>query len=143
MQRLLRFVFFFGSFWDWATSLLGIIGIFGVISFELQYLPVYITAIIASLIIVALSLNFEEIWPSGSQYRFLRYVHGIAILFDAYTSYLGTAQHILLRETTTATASIIIDSGYVWEYTSFEQKIILLFITILVTISPMMLIRTK
>lgn len=64
----------------------------------------------------------------------LKVVHVAAIIFDAYTSFLGTAQNILLHDSRTTFLTIGLEEA--WEMTNVEQKIVLLFVTVLVTISP-------
>lgn len=46
--------------------------------------------------------------------------HIIAVFFDAYTYFLGTAQNFLLKDS--RTAFITIGFGEVWERTTFEQR---------------------
>lgn len=144
MKGFLILIFFLGGFWDFTTSFLGLAGLFGVT--ELSYdtesitksLPILITAFIGSLIILGLSLNTEKMWDqyADSTYKLLRPFHVVAVLFDAYTSYLGTAQNVILRNS--RTAYITIGIGEVWEKTSFQQQIVILFLTIMITISPIM-----
>ena len=138
MRRLLICMFGAGSFWDGVTSLLGIIGLFGVTDWklELEYVLIYITSIIGSLLILALSINAEDIWQDG-KYNFLMLFHIFAVIFDAYTSFLGTAQNVLLKDS--RTAFITIGFAEVWEKTTFEQKIALIFVTVLITMSPIAL----
>lgn len=64
-----------------------------------------------------------------------------AIIFDAYTSFLGTAQNIVLHDSRTAFITIGLQEA--WETTTFEQKIALLFVTVLVTMSPIALSRLR
>ena len=137
-------IFGLGAFWDFATSFLGLVGLFGVTQLNglgaiFQSFGVLITALICSLIILGLSLNTEEIWNQNANdtYKIFRNFHLFGIFFDAYTSYLGTAQNIILRES--RTAYITIGVGEVWERLSFEQQILLLFITALITSSPIMI----
>ncbi|NET42252.1 hypothetical protein [Okeania sp. SIO2B3] len=136
MKGFLLFIFAAGSIWDFVTSLLGIIGIFGVTDWKPEHIPIYISAFIGSALILGLSGNAEEIWSkSGNdKYKILIPFHIIAIGFDAYTSFLGTSQNVLLKDS--RTAFITIGFGEVWEMTTFEQKIALLFVTVLVTMSP-------
>ncbi|MEI3649703.1 MAG: hypothetical protein V6D39_06890 [Dolichospermum lemmermannii FEM_B0920] len=140
MIQVLIWIFVAGSFWDVVTSFLGIVGIFGVTDFQLSSLGVYITALIASVMILGLSLNFEEIWSeyADDSYRMLRPIHIIAVIFDAYTSFLGTAQYVILRDSSRSYFTTI-GFGEVWNSTSFEQKFALLFVTMLVTLSPILL----
>jgi hypothetical protein len=137
-NKLLIFIFIAGSVWDVTTSFLGIVGILGVTDFKWESLGTYITALVGSIIMLGLSLNTESIYAPGADqnYKIIRPFHITSIFFDAYTSYLGTAQNILLRDS--RTAFITIGFGEVWEKTTFEQKFILLFLTIAVTISPIM-----
>ncbi|MEG4986032.1 hypothetical protein QUB08_09725 [Microcoleus sp. BR0-C5] len=126
-----------GVFWDFVTSLLGIVGILGVTDLKIEYFLVYISAIVGSGLILWLSANSRAIWSKSAddfQRDVLRPFHIVAVIFDAYTSYLGTAQTILLRNS--RTAFITIGFGEVWQKTTFEQKMILLLITALVTLSP-------
>ena len=143
MQGLLLFIFAAGSIWDFATSLLGIIGVFGVTNWRPEHIPIYITALIGSALILGLSINAEEIWSeSGNdKYKILIPFHIIAVIFDAYTSFLGTSQNVLLKDS--RTAFITIGFGEVWERTTFEQKIALLFVTVLVTMSPIAFSRLR
>lgn len=136
MKGFLLFIFAAGSIWDFVTSLLGIIGIFGVTDWKPEHIPIYISAFIGSALILGLSGNAEDIWSkSGNdKYKILIPFHIIAVIFDAYTSFLGTSQSVLLRDS--RTVFITIGFGEVWEMTTFEQKIALLFVTVLVTISP-------
>lgn len=140
MTQFQIWMFVAGSFWDVVTSFLGIVGIFGVTSFQISSLGVYITSLITSLIILGLSLNFAKIWSeyADDTNKMLRPFHIIAVLFDAYTSYLGTAQYIILRDSSRSYFTTI-GFGEVWNNTSFEQKFVLLFTTLLVTASPMLL----
>lgn len=142
---LLIFIFALGAFWDVVTSFLGIVGLFGVTQLSLidldslgNSLGVLITALIGSLIILGLSLNTEDIWDAyaDSTYKLLRPIHLVGIFFDAYTSYLGTAQNIILRNSRTIYTNIELRD--VLDRTSFQQQFILLFVTILITISPIM-----
>jgi divalent metal cation (Fe/Co/Zn/Cd) transporter len=96
-------IFALGAFWDFATSFLGIVGLFGVTQLSLsnfdsvtKSLGVLITALIGSLIILGLSLNTEDIWDQSadSTYKTLRPIHIVGIFFDAFSSYLGTAQNV-------------------------------------------------
>lgn len=126
-----------GVFWDFVTSLLGIIGILGVTDFNIEYSFVYISAIVGSGLMLWLSVNSSAIWSKYAddfQRNLLRPSHIVSVVFDAYTSYLGTAQTVLLRNS--RTAFITIDLGDVWDKTTFGQKMILLLITLLVTLSP-------
>lgn len=150
MKSFLIFIFALGAFWDFATSFLGIVGLFGVTQLSLsdmgsmtKSLTILITAVIGSLIILALSLNTEEMWDENADntYKILRPFHVSAIAFDAYTSYLGTAQNIILRDS--RTAYITIGVGEIWERLSFEQQILLLFITALITSSPIMISKLR
>lgn len=148
VKFLLIFIFALGAFWDFATSFLGIVGLFGVTELSRldslgNSLGVLITALIGSLIILALSLNTEDMWEKSADntYKILRLFHVFGVGFDAYTSYLGTAQNIILKDS--RTAYITIELGEVWEKTSFQQQIVLLFITILITISPIMISKLK
>jgi hypothetical protein len=150
VKSFLIFIFALGAFWDFATSFLGIVGLFGVTQLSLsdmgsmtKSLTILISAVIGSLIILALSLNTEEMWDENADntYKLLRPFHVSAIVFDAYTSYLGTAQNILLRES--HSAYITIGVGEVWEKLSFEQQILLLFITALITSSPIMISKLR
>jgi len=138
MQVFLLFLFGAGSIWDFVTSLLGIIGLFGVTDFklELEYILIYITALIGSALIVGMSINVEELWSkfANDKYKVFIISHITAIIFDAYTSFLGTAQNVLLKDS--RTAFITIGFGEVWERPTVEQKIVLLFVTVLVTMSP-------
>ncbi|MGD1716237.1 hypothetical protein [Dapis sp. BLCC M172] len=59
MQGVLLFIFAAGSIWDFATSLLGIIGLFGVTDWKQEYIPIYISALIGSALILGLSINAE------------------------------------------------------------------------------------
>jgi hypothetical protein len=150
VKSFLIFIFALGAFWDFATSFLGIVGLFGLTQLSLsdmgsmtKSLTILISAVIGSLIILALSLNTEEMWDKNADntYKLLRPFHLSAIVFDAYTSYLGTAQNIILRES--HSAYITIGVGEVWERLSFEQQILLLFITALITISPIMISKLR
>jgi hypothetical protein len=143
MKMLLVSTFVIGSCWDTVTSFLGIIGLFGVTTFQISDFGVYITALIVSLIILAVSLNFDDIWDSkdDTYYYILKPLSGVTIFFDAYTSYLGTAQYIILRNN--KSAFITVGFEEVWIETSFEQKIILLFTTVLVTVSPILFTKLK
>ena len=135
MRGLLLFLFAVGSIWDLVTSLLGIIGLFGVTDGRVEYIPIYITALVGSSLILGLSINTEEIWSGSTKgNKIFIPLHIAAIIFDAYTSFLGTAQNVLLKDS--RTAFITIGFGEVWEMTTFEQKIALLFVTVLVTMSP-------
>lgn len=136
MRGFLLFIFAAGSFWDFVTSLLGIVGLLGVTDWKLANFPIYITALIGSALILALSISAEDIWSENTEniYKLLRPFHVVAVIFDAYTSFLGTAQNVLLKDS--RTAFITIGLGEVWERTTFEQKIVLLFVTVLITISP-------
>lgn len=143
MQGFLLLIFAVGSIWDFVTSLLGIIGIFGVTDWRQEYIPIYITALIGSALILGLSINAEEIWSkSGNdKYKILIPFHIVAVIFDAYSSFLGTSQNVLLKDS--RTAFITIGFGEVWEKTTFEQKIALLFVTVLVTMSPIAFSRLR
>ncbi len=59
MQGLLLFIFAVGFTWDFVTSILGIIGIFGVTDWRQEYLPIYITALVGSALILGLSIISE------------------------------------------------------------------------------------
>ncbi|NEP82709.1 MAG: hypothetical protein F6K39_33920 [Okeania sp. SIO3B3] len=143
MLVFLLFLFGAGSIWDFVTSILGIIGLFGVTDLRLEYIPTYITALVGSALILGLSINAKEIWPksANNRYKILRPFHMMAIIFDFYTSFLGTAQSILLKDS--RTAFITIGFGEAWEGTTFQQKIALLFITVLVTMSPIAFSRLR
>ncbi|NEQ48654.1 MAG: hypothetical protein F6K11_00785 [Leptolyngbya sp. SIO3F4] len=145
MKNLFIFTFFLCTVWDFATSFLGIVGVFGISEFDaaslykVNDLTVYITAIVTSLAILSLSLLSEIIWRSDTTllYRRLRLPHMIAILFDAYTSFLGTAQNVILRQG--KTTFIDIDLGDIFSQVTLEQGILLFIITMMVTISPLVL----
>ncbi|MFB2878543.1 hypothetical protein [Floridanema aerugineum] len=144
MKGLLIFMFSLGAFWDFATSFLGIVGIFGLtkIEFTVESTVVFITAVIGSGIILGLGLNTEKLWekdPDEEFYKWLRPFHVVAIFFDAYTSFLGTAQNIILRNTQTSFITIGIEE--VLENTTVQQQLTLLFLTITVTISPIMMAK--
>ncbi|MDE5108726.1 MAG: hypothetical protein O4808_17275 [Trichodesmium sp. St17_bin3_1_1] len=135
MRGLLLFLFAVRSIWDLVTSLLGIIGLFGVTDWRVEYIPIYITALVGSSLILGLSINTEEIWSGSTKgNKIFIPLHIAAIIFDAYTSFLGTAQNVLLKDS--RIAFITIGFGEVWEMTTFEQKIALLFVTVLITMSP-------
>jgi len=138
MQRLLLFIIFgAGTIWDFVTSILGIIGIFGVTDWRPEDTPIYITALVGSALIIGLSINTEAIWSKSAnniKYKIFVLCHIFAVLFDFYTSFLGTAQSVLLRDS--RTAFITIGLGEVWEGTTFQQKIVLFCVTLLVTMSP-------
>ena len=135
MRGLLLFLFAVGSIWGLVTSLLGIIGLFGVTDWRVEYIPIYITALVGSSLILGLSINTEEIWSGSTKgNKIFIPLHIAAIIFDAYTSFLGTAQNVLLKDS--RIAFITIGFGEVWEMTTFEQKIALLFVTVLITMSP-------
>lgn len=142
MRGVLNFAFFLGAIWDATTSFLGIVGIFGITEFRLNGLDsigVYITALIGSGIVLALSLFSAKIWndDADEELKILRYFHVSSVIFDGYTSYLGTAQNIILRKG--SISFITIGFAEVWQNVHFEQQLILLFLTIAVTISPIML----
>ena len=100
-----------------------------------EYIPIYITALVGSSLILGLSINTEEIWSGSTKgNKIFIPLHIAAIIFDAYTSFLGTAQNVLLKDS--RIAFITIGFGEVWEMTTFEQKIALLFVTVLITMSP-------
>ena len=150
MKGSLIVIFGLGAFCDVTTSFLGISGLFGVTELNLSdfdslgnSLGVLVTALIASLIILGLSLIAEEMWDqyADNTYKLLRPIHVFGVGFDAYTSYLGTAQNIILRDS--RTSYITIELGEVWQKTSFNQQIVLLFITILITISPIMVSKLR
>lgn len=143
MENILIWVFGLGSLWDVTTSFLGIVGIFGVTNDNFDHLPVYITALVGSSIILGLSLNAEAIWNeyADDSYKLLRNFHIVTTFFDAYTSYLGTAQNIILKDS--RSAFITIGFGEVWRETTFDQKIILLLVTALVTLSPIALSKLR
>ncbi|NER03250.1 MAG: hypothetical protein F6K17_11765 [Okeania sp. SIO3C4] len=136
MQKLLLFIFGAGSIWDFVTSLLGIIGIFGVTDLKPEYILIYITALVGSALILGLSINAEEIWSesANNKYKILIPFHIGSVIFDAYTSFLGTAQNVVLKDSRTAFTTI--GFGEAWGKTTWEQRIALLFVTVLVTMSP-------
>ncbi|HEY9702197.1 MAG TPA: hypothetical protein V6C58_07110, partial [Allocoleopsis sp.] len=78
-----------------------------------------------------------EAYPSEDYWKWLRPVHVLSVIFDAYTSFLGTAQYIILRDF--SNLSITIDLPDVMQKTTFGQQMVILFITILVVISPIIL----
>jgi hypothetical protein len=139
VKDYLTWIFFLGTIWDFVTSLLGIIGLFGVTDFQLQNIVVYITAVVGSLLIVGLSFNAAEIWDTNASddYKWLRPVHVMSIAYDFYSSFLGTAQSIVLQEN--RGLGISIDFTFVWENTTLGQKVMLLFLSIMVTLSPIIL----
>ncbi|NEQ69092.1 MAG: hypothetical protein F6J86_13370 [Symploca sp. SIO1B1] len=144
MQGILVFAFFLGALWDATTSFLGIVGIFGITEFNLDDLAsigVSITAVVGSGIVLALSLFSSKFWDENAveELRILRYIHMASVFFDGYTSYLGTAQNIILRKG--SIGFITIGLKEVWANIDFEQQLILLFLTFVVTISPIMLPR--
>lgn len=139
MQLYLTFIFFIGTVWDFVTSLLGIIGLFGVTNFNLQNIVVYITAVVGALLILGLSISSHQIWDANarSDYKWLRPVHVMSIAYDFYSSFLGTAQSIVLQEN--RGLGISIGFTFVWENTTLGQKVMLLFLSIMVTLSPIIL----
>ncbi|NES23943.1 MAG: hypothetical protein F6K41_34790 [Symploca sp. SIO3E6] len=144
MKGVLVFAFFLGALWDATTSFLGIVGSFGVTEFNLDNLGsigVYITALVGSGIVLALSLFSSKFWDENvdEELIVLRYFHIASVFFDGYTSYLGTAQNIILRKG--SIGFITIGIAEVWDNINFEQQLILLFLTVAVTISPIMLSR--
>ena len=122
MRGLLLFLFAVGSIWDLVTSLLGIIGLFGVTDWRVEYIPIYITALVGSSLILGLSINTEEIWSGSTKgNKIFIPLHIAAIIFDAYTSFLGTAQNVLLKDS--RIAFITIGFGEVWEMTTLHTHI--------------------
>ncbi len=143
-MRILLGVLIVGFIWDLVTSFLGIAGLLGISDLNKGNIGIYMTAIVGSGLILGLSISAKNIWsesPKDEIYLVLKVVHVTAIIFDAYTSFLGTAQNILLHDS--RTAFLTIGFAEVWEMTNFEQKIALLFVTVLVTMSPIALSRLR
>ncbi len=142
MKGILIFAFFMGTVWDFFTSFLGIVYLFKVTKFDTQYIGVYLTAIVIALIMLGLSLNADEIWAEDAEdlYKFgLRPLHVVSVLYDAYTSFVGTAQYLVLRDFNSGLLNV--NFAVVWENTNFEEKATLLMITALVTVSPVLLAK--
>jgi hypothetical protein len=136
MKQVLIAIFGIGALWDVTTSFLGILGILKVTDFQLF---TYAMALVGSVLILGLSLNAKNIWSeyANDANKMLRFVHVIAFVFDFYTSYLGTAQNIILQNSRSAFLTIGL-----WEVltnTPFSQQMILLFVTVLVVLSPMII----
>ncbi len=143
-MRILLGVLIVGFIWDLVTSFLGIAGLLGISDLNKGNIGIYMTAIVGSGLILGLSISAKDIWSEDKTdeiYLVLKIVHVTAIIFDAYTSFLGTAQNILLHDS--RTAFLTIGFAEVWEMTNFEQKIALLFVTVLVTMSPIAFSRLR
>lgn len=90
MWGLLFFLFVVGFIWDLVISFLGIIGLFGVIDWRVEYIFIYIIVFVGSFLILGLSINIEEIWLGfikGNKIFILFYI--VVIIFDVYIFFLG------------------------------------------------------
>lgn len=144
MLPFLRGAFLLGTIWDFATSFLGIAGIFGVTNFrnvDVSTIGICVTAVVGSLIILGLSLSSDEIWSRDKNLEgtLFRTGHFIAVLFDGYTSFLGTAQNVILRGNRSVFTTIGVSE--VVEQIGIEEIGILLILTFLITASPIMVAR--
>jgi hypothetical protein len=141
MLNFLKFILWLGCIWDFFTSASGIAGILGLTDFNedilLQSLFVIITAGIVGGFIVGMNINSREIWSDYSNKKFWEYMripHIITTLFDAYTSFVGTAQYVILQKTYGSTF-ISIGLGEVVENTTLQQLITIFVVTLIVTSS--------
>lgn len=140
----LRITLILGTLWDVITSFLGIAGLLGVTNsrnIDISAIGICVTAIVGSLIILALSLYSEEIWSKEKDLegQLLKIAHILTVFFDAYTSFLGTAQNLILR----GNKSIFLTVGMseVLSEVGGEEIFVLLVVTLLITASPIVLSR--
>jgi hypothetical protein len=142
VKGILIFVFFLGTIWDFFTSFFGIVSLFKVQKLEPQYAVVFITAAIIGLIMSGLSLYSEKIWEEDADdfHKYaLRPLHVVSITYDAYTSFVGTAKYLVLRDYNSFLLNI--NFAIAWDNTNVEEKITLLIITAIVTVSPVLLAK--
>ena len=147
LDELLILAVKLGTAWDFLTSFLGIAGLLGVTrlrgNLNVGALGACITAIVSSFIILCLSIYSEQIWSSEKdrQGNVLRGAHVIAVIYDAYTTFLGTAQNVLLRENSSAFISVGLPE--VFGKLRFEAIITLMVATALITACPIVLRRIQ
>lgn len=141
---ILSLSFVFGTVLDFTTSFLGILGVFGIeqlSSANANDLFLCLIAFVASLIVVSVSLFIPAVWMnagfSGVSIAF-SLLHMCTFAYDAFTSFFGTAQFVILNEVVME-SSPAMSLSLVWDSATVEQQIAILFSTILVTASPIFL----
>jgi hypothetical protein len=129
---------------DAATSFLGVVGIFGDSqndSFSAYSLLVYLIAFITTLTIILFNFVSYSLWttyPIEAGTIIFRLCHVIAIGYDFFTSFFGMAEFVVL-EKINMEDNPIISSALIWDNSTIEQKILILFVTIVIVASPIIL----
>jgi hypothetical protein len=131
--------FIMGSMLDFATSYLGILGIFGVDqldALDANKIIILIIALIACLAFLALQASVYHIWfKEGGVLLIFIPLQLMSVAYDAFTSYFGIAQLVVLNKINME-ISPDVSTTLIWDNSTMEQKVLILFVTILITASP-------
>lgn len=131
-----------GTAWSLVTSFLGICGFLGISSFQginVVDVGICIIAAVGGAGILFLSLCSEAIWKRKKDRKgvVIRCLHVTTVACDAYFTFLGTAQSVSIRDS--SSIAITISLSEIFGKLSFESIVVLFLLTIIVTASPITL----
>lgn len=117
--------------YDWFTSFVGAVSLFGLGSSS----PLYLWGLPIALSIGAVTLNLitRDILESAQEFKFLRVVWLVFMLFDYYTSFLGIA-HIASG---TLFEVSLANLGAVFKALTGEMRLVVAILSLIVVVSPM------
>jgi hypothetical protein len=94
MKGLLILLFGVGAFWDGLTTMFGVVAMLGANDFR-----AYLFGIVTGLVILGFGFGTKTIFSEASfPYPIFQVLWIIGILFDMYTSFVGTASYLILHK---------------------------------------------